>query len=75
MTWFCCKLNGGFITYLSKTIITLGIDSAATPAFFAIVVIVICIMQAPKIHNLANEMKRKRALKLQAKAVAAWVQQ
>lgn len=64
-------LGAVIIAMIRKTIITLGIDSAATPAFFAIVVIVICIMQAPKIHNLANEMKRKRALKLQAKAVAA----
>lgn len=62
-------LGAVIIAMIRKTIITLGIDSAATPAFFAIVVIVICIMQAPKIHNLANEMKRKRALKLQAKAV------
>ena len=31
---------------IRKTIITLGIDSAATPAFFAVVVIVICVMHA-----------------------------
>ena len=59
------------IAMIRKTIITLGIDSAATPAFFAVVVIVICVMQAPKVHNLSAEMKRKRALKAQAKAVAA----
>ncbi|MBW3092519.1 ABC transporter permease [Bifidobacterium sp. 82T10] len=59
------------IAMIRKTIITLGIDSAATPAFFALVVIVICVMQAPKIHNLGAEMKRRRALKAQAKAVAA----
>lgn len=55
------------IAMIRKTIITLGIDSAATPAFFAVVVIVICVMQAPKIHNFAAEMKRKRSLKAQAK--------
>ncbi|KAA8819697.1 sugar ABC transporter permease [Bifidobacterium rousetti] len=60
------------IAMIRKTIITLGIDAAATPAFFAIVVIVICVMQAPKVHNLSAEMKRKRALKAQqSKAVAA----
>ena len=59
------------IAMIRKTIITLGIDSAATPAFFAAVVIVICVMQAPKIHNLSAEMKRKHALKAQTKAVAA----
>lgn len=64
-------LGAVIIAMIRKTIITLGIDSAATPAFFAIVVIVICVMQAPKIHNLGAEMKRKRALKAQAKAVAA----
>ena len=56
---------------IRKTIITLGIDSAATPAFFAVVVIVICVMQAPKIHTLGAEIKRKCALKTQTKAVAA----
>ena len=64
-------LGAVIIAMIRKTIITLGIDSAATPAFFAIVVIVICVMQAPKIHNLSAEMKRKPALKAQAKAVAA----
>lgn len=64
-------LGAVIIAMIRKTIITLGIDSAATPAFFALVVIVICVMQAPKIHNLSAEMKRKRALKEQAKAVAA----
>ena len=52
-------------------VITLGVNAEATPAFFAVVVIVICVMQAPKIHNLSANMKRKRALKAQAKAVAA----
>ena len=64
-------LGAVIIAMIRKTIITLGIDSAATPAFFAIVVIVICVMQAPKIHNLGAEIKRKRALKEQAKVVAA----
>ena len=65
-------LGAIIIAMIRKTIITLGVDSAATPAFFAIVVIVICVMQAPKVHNLSAEMKRKRALKAQqSKAVAA----
>ena len=59
------------IAMIRKTIITLGVNAEATPAFFAVVVIVICVMQAPKIHNLSANMKRKRALKAQAKAVAA----
>ena len=64
-------LGAVIIAMIRKTIITLGIDSAATPAFFAAVVIVICVMQAPKIHNLSAEMKRKRTLKAQTKVVAA----
>ncbi|MBT1165200.1 ABC transporter permease [Bifidobacterium simiarum] len=64
-------LGAVIIAMIRKTIITLGIDSAATPAFFAAVVIIICVMQAPKIHNLSAEMKRKRALKASQKAVAA----
>ena len=64
-------LGAVIIAMIRKTIITLGIDSAATPAFFAVVVIVICVMQAPKIHNLGAEIKRKCALKTQTKAVAA----
>ncbi|WEV71835.1 ABC transporter permease [Bifidobacterium sp. ESL0790] len=59
------------IAMIRKTIITLGIDAAATPAFFAVVVIIVCVMQAPKVHNLSAEMKRKRALKAQSKAVTA----
>ena len=59
------------IAMIRKTIIPLGVNAEATPAFFAVVVIVICVMQAPKIHNLSANMKRKRALKAQAKAVAA----
>ena len=59
------------IAMIRKTIITLGVNAEATPAFFAVVVIVICVMQAPKIHNLSANTKRKRALKAQAKAVAA----
>ena len=47
------------IAMIRKTIITLGVNAEATPAFFAVVVIVICVMQAPKIHNLSANMKRK----------------
>ena len=64
-------LGAVIIAMIRKTIITLGIDSAATPAFFAVVVIVICIMQAPKVHNLSNEIQRRRALKATAKEVTA----
>ena len=56
------------IAMIRKTIITLGVNAEATPAFFAVVVIVICVMQAPKIHNLSANMKRKRALKAPATA-------
>lgn len=64
-------LGAVIIAMIRKTIITLGIDSAATPAFFAIVVILICVMQAPKIRTFSAEIKRKRALKLSQKAVEA----
>lgn len=59
------------IAMIRKTIIQLGVTSEATPAFFAIVVIVVCVMQAPKVHNLNAERKRKRALKASQKAVEA----
>ena len=58
------------IAMIRKTIITLGIDSAATPAFFAVVVIIICIMQAPKVHNAVAEFKRRRAMRQSAEVVA-----
>lgn len=64
-------LGAVIIAMIRKTIITLGIDSAATPAFFAVVVILICVMQAPKIHNLSAELKRRRAVENSRKAVAA----
>ncbi|WP_390459531.1 ABC transporter permease [Bifidobacterium apicola] len=58
------------IAMIRKTIITLGIDSAATPAFFAVVVIIICVMQAPKVHNAVAEFKRRRAMRQSAEVVA-----
>lgn len=64
-------LGAIIIAMIRKTIITLGIDSAATPAFFAIVVIAICVMQAPKIHNLSAQLKRNRALRHSEQAVTA----
>lgn len=65
------SLGAVIIAMIRKTIITLGIDSAATPAFFAVVVILICVMQAPKIRELNAERKRKSALKLSQKVVEA----
>ncbi|MCI1659773.1 ABC transporter permease [Bifidobacterium psychraerophilum] len=64
-------LGAIIIAMIRKTIITLGIDSAATPAFFAVVVIIICVMQAPKIRNLSAEFKRKNAIKASQKAAIA----
>lgn len=65
------SLGAIIIAMIRKTIVTLGIDSAATPAFFAVVVIVICVMQAPKIHNLSAQIRRKRALAVDTKEVTA----
>lgn len=65
------SLGAVIIAMIRKTIITLGIDSAATPAFFAVVVILICVMQAPKIREFNAERKRKSALKLSQKVVEA----
>ena len=59
------------IAMIRKTIITLGITAEATPAFFAVVVIVVCVMQAPKVHNLGASIRRRRALKASEKAVEA----
>ena len=63
-------LGAIIISLIRKTIVTLGINSAATPAFFAVVVIVICVMQAPKVRNFMVERKRKKALADSRKAVA-----
>ena len=64
------SLGAVIIALIRKTIITLGINSAATPAFFAVVVIAICVIQAPKVRNFMAERKRKKSLQDSRKAVA-----
>lgn len=64
------SLGAIIIALIRKSIITLGINSAATPAFFAVVVIIVCVMQAPKVHNFMAERKRKKSLEASRKAVA-----
>jgi simple sugar transport system permease protein len=49
------------IQTLESTILFLGVPSAQSPVFFAIVVIVVVIVQSPRLHQLARGFARSRA--------------
>ena len=57
------SLSGAFvgallIATLDKTVLFLGISSSATPAFKAIVIIVICLLQAPRVRRWFQGRKK-----------------
>ncbi|TFD85406.1 ABC transporter permease [Cryobacterium lactosi] len=45
------------IATLDKTIVYMSIPSSATPAFKAIVIVVICLLQSPRVRALFNQRK------------------
>lgn len=49
------------IQTLESTILFLGVPSAQSPVFFAIVVIVVVVVQSPRLHTLARSFARSRA--------------
>ena len=49
------------IQTLESTILFLGVPSAQSPVFFAIVVIVVVVVQSPRLHSLARGFLRSRS--------------
>ena len=47
------------ISLLEKTIVWLGVSNAATPAFKAVIVIVICVLQSSLVANALSKRKKK----------------
>ena len=50
------------ITTLDKTVTFLGIPSSATPAFKAVVIIILCLLQSERVRNLLKRRVRKTAV-------------
>jgi len=48
------------IQTLQSTILFLGVSSAESPVFFAIVVVIVVLIQSPRLHHLAGLLTRKR---------------
>ncbi|MGO3085611.1 ABC transporter permease [Ancrocorticia populi] len=52
-------LGAFIITALSQVVVYLGISAAAVPAFKAVVIIFICMLQADRVHGWFSNMRRK----------------
>ncbi|MFK5255937.1 ABC transporter permease [Propionibacterium freudenreichii] len=48
------------ITTLNRTVTFLNVPSAATPAFKAAVIIIVCLLQSERVRNLFKTLKRSR---------------
>ncbi len=59
------------IATLDKTVVFLGISSSATPAFKAIVIIVLCLLQSDRIREAISRRRRLRAAGARQKEVLA----
>ena len=62
------------IQTLESTILFLGVSSAQSPVFFAAVVIVVVLIQSPRLHRIARGMTggmRSRNLPTRSDAVVA----
>lgn len=58
------------IATLDKTVVFLGVSSSATPAFKAIVIILLCLLQSDRIRDRFNRYRRRRALRTRKEALA-----
>lgn len=58
------------IATLDKTVVFLGISSSATPAFKAIVIILLCLLQSDRIRDRFARYRRRRALRTRKEALA-----
>lgn len=51
------------IATLNKTVLFLGVSSAATPAFKAIVIVVLCLLQSERVRTYLLQLGRRRSRK------------
>ena len=58
------------IATLDKTVVFLGVSSSATPAFKAIVIIILVLMQSDRIRSSFARYRRRRALQTRKEALA-----
>jgi len=58
------------IATLDKTVVFLGVSSSATPAFKAIVIVVLCLLQSDRIRERFAQYRRRRALQTRKEALA-----
>ncbi len=49
------------IATLDKTVVFLGVSSSATPAFKAIVIVVLCLLQSERVRNLFRQRRAAKA--------------
>lgn len=56
-------IGGLLIATLDKTVVFLGVPASATPAFKAIVIVVLCLLQSERVRNL---FRNRRALRAQS---------
>lgn len=59
------------IATLDKTVVFLGVSSSATPAFKAIVIVVLCLLQSDRIRNAFKRRKSATAAPAKKEEVAA----
>lgn len=53
-------IGGVLIATLDKTIVFLGIPSSATPAFKAVVIIVLCLLQSQRVRDLFSRRRKTK---------------
>ncbi len=59
------------IAVLDKTVVFLGVSSSATPAFKAMVIVILCLLQSERVRTLFRARRRPPAVASQEKEVVA----
>lgn len=59
------------IATLDKTVVFLGVSSAATPAFKAVVIVVLCLLQSERVRQAFRQRRARNARPAKREAVAA----
>jgi galactofuranose transport system permease protein len=59
------------ISTLDKTVVFLGVSSSATPAFKAIVIVALCLLQSERVRDLFRKRRRTVSLDIPKEAVSA----
>jgi len=59
------------IATLDKTVVFLGVSSAATPAFKAIVIVALCLLQSERVRSAFRQRRAKKPARAEREVVAA----